>query len=324
MAESLLFVGIDVSKSGLDVATRPGEVAFRVANDPAGTAELVERLRPLSPALVVLEATGGYESTAVAALQAARIPVAAIDPRQARDFAKATGRLAKTDRIDAEALAHFAEAIRPEPRPGDPPEREALAAAESRRRQLVEMRVMESNRLATCRDAAVRGGIERHLAWLDAELAEAERLLAEAVRGDAELRRRDELLRSIPGIGPVASRTLLTSLPELGTLDGGRLAALAGLAPYAHDSGTLKGSRHIRGGRADVRRALYLAALSARRSGPLRAFADRLLARGKKAKVVLIAVARKLLTIANAVVRSGLAWDPSLATARAACPKPQL
>ena len=317
MATAPIYVGIDVSKAALDVAVRPGDTAFRVANDPAGLAELVERLRPMAPALIVLEATGGYEAAAVAALQVAGLPVAAINPRQARDFAKATGRLAKTDRIDAEALAHFAEAVRPEPRAPATAERQALDAALSRRGQLVGMRVMESNRLATCRDASVRAGIERHLAWLDAEVAVAERALAEAVRSSPAWRQRDELLRSIPGIGPVVSRTLLASLPELGATDGGRLAALAGLAPYARDSGTLKGGRHIRGGRADVRRALYLAALSAaRRDGPLKEFADRLRSRGKKAKVVLIAVARKLLTIANAVVSSGRAWQPELAMMR--------
>ena len=317
MATPSTFVGIDVSKAHLDVAVRPGGATFRVANDPAGVADLVGRLAPLAPASVVLEATGGYEAPALAALQVAGLPAAAINPRQARDFAKATGRLAKTDRIDAEALAHFAEAIRPEPRPVATAERLALDAALSRRGQLVEMRVMESNRLATCRDAAVRQGIERHLAWLDAERVEAERRLDAAVRASPAWRERDELLRSIPGIGPVVSRTLLVSLPELGTTDGSRLSALVGLAPYAHDSGTLKGGRHIRGGRADVRRALYLAALSAaRRDGPLKEFADRLRSRGKKAKVVLIAVARKLLTIANAVVRSGRRWQPELAMAR--------
>ncbi len=317
MTQPPIFVGIDVSKAHLDVAARPTGVAFRVGNDPRGLAELVARLGPLRPALVVLEATGGYELPAVAALQAAGIPAAAVNPRQARDFAKATGRLAKTDRSDAEAPAHFAEAVRPAPRPTAPAERRALDALLTRRGQLVEMRGMESNRLAGSTDPAVRAGIGRHLAWLDAELADAERPLAEAVLASPAWRERDELLRSIPGIGPVVSRTLLAALPELGVTDGGRLAALVGLAPYADDSGTLKGARHIRGGRADVRRMLYLAALSAvRRDGPLRAFADRLRSRGKKAKVVLIAVARKLLVIANAVVRAGCPWQPALATAR--------
>jgi transposase len=317
MAHTPSFVGIDVSKAHLDVATRPDGATWRVANDPAGIASLVGRLAPLAPALVVLEATGGYEAPALAALQVAGLPTAAVNPRQARDFAKATGRLAKTDRIDAEALAHFAEAVRPEPRAPATPERQALDALLSRRGQLVEMRTMESNRLGTCRDPAVRGGIERHLTWLDSELAEAERLLDAAVKASPAWRERDELLRGIPGIGPVTSRTLLASLPELGATDGGRLAALVGLAPYARDSGTMKGARHIRGGRADVRRMLYMAALSAaRREGPLKQFADRLRSRGKKAKVVLIAVARKLLTIANAVIRSGVPWKPELATTR--------
>ena len=316
MNEPPNFVGIDVSKAALDVAVRPGGTAFRVANDPRGLAELVERLRPLRPALVVLEATGGYELPAVAALQAAGIPAAAVNPRQARDFAKGTGRLAKTDRIDAQALAHFAEVVRPEPRPAGSAEQRALDALLTRRGQLVEMRVMESNRLAGVADAAVRAGIERHITWLDAELSEAERQLSEAVRASPAWRERDELLRGIPGIGPVVSRALLAALPELGVADGGRLAALVGLAPYADDSGTLKGPRRIRGGRADVRRALYLAALSASRRGPLKDFAERLRSRGKKAKVVLIAVARKLLVIANAVIRTGRPWQPELAMAR--------
>jgi transposase len=317
MNEPLCFIGIDVSKAHLDVAVRPSGAAFRVANDPAGTAELVARLGPLGPALIVLEATGGYELPAVAACQAAGLPVAAINPRQARDFAKGTGRLAKTDRIDAAALAHFAEAVRPEPRPAEPAERRALDALLTRRTQLIAMRVMESNRLETAADAAVRAGIERHVAWLDAESADVDRRLDEAVRASPAWRERDDLLRSIPGIGPVVSRTLLAALPELGALDGGRAAALAGLAPYARDSGSMRGPRAIRGGRPDVRRVMYLAALAAsRRAGPLREFAERLRGRGKRAKVVLIAVARKLLTIANAVLRDRKPWDPGLAAAR--------
>ena len=317
MAEPATFVGIDVSKATRDVAVRPTGLTFRVANDPAGVADLIARLRPLAPARVVLEATGGYEAPAVAALQVAGLPVAAVNPRQARDFAKATGRLAKTDRIDAQAPAHFAEAIRPEPRPKVPAAQQALDALLTRRRQLVGMRVMEANRLPTATDPAVRAGLERHLAWLDEEVATADRLLAEAVAASPAWRAKDDLLRGLPGIGPVVSRTLLAALPELGTADGGRLAALVGLAPYADDSGTLRGSRHIRGGRAEVRRALFMAALSAaRRAGPLKDFADRLRARGKKAKVVLIAVARKLLVIANAVLRTGQPWQPALAAAR--------
>jgi transposase len=311
------FVGIDVAKAHLDVAVRPAGAAFRIPNDPAGHTELVARLRPLAPALVVVEATGGYELPAVAALRAAGVPVAAVNPRQARDFARGTGRLAKTDRIDAAALAHFAEAVRPAVRPAPPSERAALDALLTRRRQLVAMRVMGSNRPETCADPAVRAGIERHVAWLESEEADADRLLAGAVKSSPAWAERDDLLRSIPGVGPVVSRTLLATLPELGESDGGELAALAGLAPYARDSGKAHGPRSVRGGRPEVRRVLYLAALSAaRQAGPLKEFADRLRARGKRAKVVLVAVARRLLVIANAVVRTGRPWDPALAAPR--------
>jgi transposase len=317
MAQALTFIGIDASKAHLDVAVRPTGAVFRLTNDPAGRAALVARLSPLSPTLVVIEATGGYELPAVAALQAAGLPIATVNPRPARDFAKATGRLAKTDRIDAEALAHFAEAVRPEPRPAAPAERLALGALLTRRRQLLEMRAMEGHRLATCRDAAVRAGIERHIAWLESEAAGADRRLEETVRARPAWQQQEGLLRSIPGVGPVTSRTLLAARPELGTSDGGRLAALAGLAPFARDSGTRRGPRTIRGGRPEVRRVLYLAALSAaRHAGPLKDFADRLKGRGKRAKVVLIAVARELLVIANAVLRSGRPWDPALAATR--------
>jgi transposase len=317
MSTTQTFVGIDVSKAHLDVALRPSGAWFRAENTPGGLAELVARLAPLGPALIVMEATGGYELAALAACRAAGLPVAAVNPRQARDFAKGVGRLAKTDRIDAAVLAHFAEAVRPEARDAEPAERAALEALLTRRGQLIGMRVMETNRLETCTDATVRARIEAHVAWLEAELEDAERRLEEAVQASPAWRARDELLRSIPGIGPVASRTLLASLPELGAIGGGQAAALAGLAPFARESGTMRGPRSIRGGRPEVRRVLYMAALSAARGrGPLREFADRLRGRGKRAKVVAIALARKILTIANAVLREGKAWDPSLAAAR--------
>lgn len=315
---SPVFVGIDVSKAYLDSATRPGtKTAARDPNDPAGIAALVARLVPLAPTLVVVEATGGLELPLVAALQVAKIPVAAINPRQARDFAKASGRLAKTDRIDAEVLAHLAQAIRPEARPLPSAEVQALDALLSRRQQLQGMRLMESNRLGSCSDPTVRAGLERHIAWLESEAAEADRLLAESVKASPAWKERDELLRSIPGLGPVTSLTLMAALPELGSLDGGKLSALVGLAPFADDSGTRRGGRHVRGGRAVVRRVLYLAALSAVRYNPaMKAFKERLVARGKKAKVILTAVARKLLVIANAVVRTGRPWEPEMAMAR--------
>jgi transposase len=312
-----IFAGIDVSKAYLDTATRPDGKPGRDPNDPAGIAALVARLKPLAPALVVVEATGGLELPLLAALQVAGIPVAAINPRQARDFAKASGRLAETDRIDAEALAHVAEAIRPEARPLPSDETRALDALLSRRQQLLGMRLMEANRLGSCADPTVRAGLERHVAWLEAEAAGADRQLAEAVKASPAWKERDELLRSIPGLGPVASTTLLAALPELGRLDGGKLSALVGLAPFADDSGIRHGGRHVRGGRAVVRRVLYLAALSAVRYNPaMKAFKERLKARGKKAKVILTAVARKLLVIANAVVRTGRRWEPEMALAR--------
>jgi transposase len=317
MSQLQTFIGIDVCKAHLDVAVRPGGAAFRLANGPAGHAALVERLRPLAPALVVLEATGGYELPAVAALQAAGIPVAAVNPRQARDFAKGTGRLAKTDRIDAQALAHFADSVRPPAQAAEPAERAALDALLTRRRQLVEMRVMEGNRLEVCPDPVVRAGVERHIAWLESEAADADRRIAEAVRASPAWREKDELLRSIPGIGPVVSRTLLAALPELGEAGGGRVAALAGLAPFANDSGPKNGPRSIRGGRPEVRRVMYLAALAAaRHAGPLKAFVDRLKARGKRPKVALIALARKMPVIANAVLRAGVHGTPEMSEAR--------
>lgn len=317
MNATSVFVGIDVSKAYLDSATRPGGQTSRDPNDAAGIAALIARLTPLAPALIVVEATGGLELPLLAALQVAGIAVAAINPRQARDFAKAVGQLAKTDRIDAQVLAHFAEAIRPTPRPLAAPEVQALDALLSRRQQLIEMRVMEANRLAACSDPVVRGGLKRHLAWLEGESAEADRCLTAAVRESPAWRAKDELLRSIPGLGPVSRLTLLAALPELGTMSGSKLTALVGLAPFADDSGTHRGGRRIRGGRAAVRRVLYLAALTASRCNPaLRTFRERLAAKGKKAKVILTAVARKLLVIANAVVRTSQPWQAELAMTR--------
>jgi transposase len=313
MAPPELFVGLDVSKARLDVCCRPGGTAWHVPNDPDGIAALVARLRELAPTLVVLEATGGYEIPAAAELAAAEVPVAVVNPRQVRDFAKAVGRLAKNDRLDAAVLAHFADAVRPQPRPLPDAQVRSLDALLTRRRQLLGMLVMERNRLGSCADAAVRADLEAHVAWLSERLINSEKELSEAVRSSPAWREKDELLRSIKGIGPVASRTLLAGLPELGQVTGKQAAALAGLAPFDDDSGTRRGARHVRGGRACVRSALYLAALSAARHNPaLKAFAARLREKGKKAKVVLTAVARKLLVLANAVLRDGRPWEPSL------------
>ena len=308
------FVGIDVSKAWLDVAGRPSPAPYRVANDPGGIADLVADLRALAPTLIVLEATGGLELPVVAALQVAGLPVAVVNPRQVRDFARATGQLAKTDRLDAALLARFAEALRPAPQAAVPEDVRRLDALLTRRNQLIGMRVMETNRLDRLTDKAVRAEVQKHVAWLTRAIDRADTALAQAVKASPAWRAKDALLQSIPGVGPVATLTLLAGLPELGTTTGSRLAALVGLAPFADDSGARQGGRHIRGGRAPVRRALYLAALSAVVHNPaLRAFKERLVARGKRAKVILTAVARKLLVIANAIVQSGQPWRSEVA-----------
>jgi transposase len=308
------FVGIDVSKARLDGHCRPDGVAFAEGNDPRGIAAVVDRLRALGPALVVLEATGGLEVPLVAALAAAGLPVVVINPRCARDFAKAAGRLAKTDRLDAEVLAHFAEAIRPPVRPLPDEQARQLDALIGRRRQLVEMRVAEENRLGSAVAAAVRRDLEAHIAYLSRQVERLDRELEQAIRDSPAWHAKDALLRGVPGIGKVVSRTLLATLPELGTLSGKRIAALAGLAPLARDSGTLRGRRSIVGGRGPVRAVLYMAALSARRYNPvLRAFYERLIAAGKVPKVALTAVMRKLLTIVNAMLRDQRPWDPAVA-----------
>jgi transposase len=305
------FVGIDVSKDHLDVHLRPQAEAFRLANDPDGIAALVARLAPLAPACIVVEATGGLEVPLAAALAAAGLAPALVNPRQARDFAKATGRLAKTDALDAAALAHFAEAIRPAPRRLPDEATQAFTALLTRRRQLLEMRVAEANRLPTAGSAAVRRNLQKHLRWLDAQVQALERDLAAAVKASPLWRAKENLLRGVPGIGPTVALTLLAELPELGTLTRRQVASLAGLAPRNRDSGRFRGQRCIGGGRAAVRSALYMASLSAARYNPvLGAFYRRLRAAGKKAKVALVAVARKLLTIVNAMLREGRAWQP--------------
>jgi transposase len=307
------FVGIDVSKARLDVYVLPAGTAFAVTNDPDGLADLVARLGPLGCAAVVLEATGGLEAPAVAALAAAGLPVAAVNPRQARDLAKAFGRLAKTDAVDAQTLALFADKVRPAPRPLPDDQTQALQALLARRRQLLEMRVAEQNRLATARGAAVRKDLTAHIAWLTRRGDALDADLTAAIQASPAWRAKDDLLRGVPGVGPVVARTLLADLPELGTLSGKQITALVGLAPVAHDSGTRRGKRPIAGGRASVRSALYLAALSAARyNPPLRAVRDRLRAAGKAAKVVLVAVARKLLVVLNAMLRDGRPWNPEL------------
>ena len=300
-----LFIGIDVAKDFLDVHCRPDGTAFRVANDPDGHRQLLARLpAPADVGRIVLEATGGLEAPVAATLAAAGQPVAVVNPRQVRDFAKATGTRAKTDALDAAILAHFAEAIRPEVRPLPSPKVQELRELLDRRTQLLQMRTAERNRLGSTTQQAVRKDLEAHLAWLEKRLQRIDTQLDRLIAADLTWQTNDALLRSIPGVGAPTARALLAQLPELGQLDRRPLACLVGLAPLNCDSGRQKGTRRIIGGRAGVRKALYMAALSAARCPQgLRAFYLRLRAQGKAAKVALIAVARKLLCIANAVIR---------------------
>ena len=303
------YAGIDVAKDRLDVVLRRTGEYLGTTNDERGIKAVVRRLRKEGVALVVLEATGGLEQPAAAALALAGVPVAIVNPRQVRDFAKAVGRLAKTDRIDAAVLAHFAEAVRPEPRPLADEQARELAAVLLRRRQLLAMITAEGNRARTAPKAVGRR-IEAHLRWLRKELARANADLARTVRESPVWREKDDLLRSVPGVGPTLSATLLAELPELEHLDRRRLAALVGVAPLNRDSGTLRGIRTVWGGRSGVRTTLYMAALSATRHNPaIREFYGRLCAKGKPKKVALTACMRKLLAILGAVLRNRARWD---------------
>jgi transposase len=303
------FVGIDVAKGHLDVHLLPQGTAFRVANDDGGIADLVTRLRAVGPALIVLEATGGYQNAVVAALGAADLAVAVVNPRQARRFAEGHGRLAKTDALDAATLALFAAQVRPQARPRPGPAAQQFAALLGRRRQLLQMRLAEQQRLGGA-TGRIAKDIRAHVAYLGRQLDRLEADLAAAVRSSPLWRERDDLLQSVPGVGPQVSRVLLAELPELGTTSGRQLAALVGLAPFARDSGQARGRRRISGGRARVRAALYMAALvGVRFNAPLAAFYGRLLGRGKAKKVALIAVARRLLGILNALLRHRTPWD---------------
>lgn len=307
-----LYVGIDVSKATLDVAFGSDGDVIQVANDDTGIAELVVRIAKAVPALVVLEATGGYEWLVAAALAGKGIPVAVVNPRQVRDFAKATGVLAKTDRIDARVLARFAEAIRPEPRPLPTPEAKELEELLSRRRQIVDMLTMEKNRLGIAASQRMQRGIEKHITWLEEALRRANDDIDKAVRASPLWREQEDLLRSVPGIGPVTARTLLAELPELGSLNRKQIAALVGVAPLNRDSGTLQGMRTCWGGRANIRQVLYMAALTAVRRNPvIRRTYLAFKARGKKHKVALVACMHKLLTILTAMVRDRRHWSPS-------------
>jgi transposase len=307
MDEQMVWIGIDVAKDWLDVAGL-GEAAWRVANDAAGIATLVETLTARAPRLIVLEATGGLETAVTAALLAAGLPVAVVNPTRVRAFATASGQRAKTDALDAQVLAQFAERMRPPARPLPDAITQELRGILTRRRQLVEMRASEENRRATV-PARLRPRLEAHLAWLSEEVTALDAALAETIAVSPAWQAKETLLRSIPGIGPVVARTLLAQLPELGTLTCREAAALAGVAPLNRDSGRTQRQRRIGGGRSGVRAALYMAALTAARCDPtMRAFSQRLDRHGKPGKVTLVACMRQRLTIANAVLRDGVPW----------------
>lgn len=309
------WVGIDVSKAGLDVAVRPSGEHWLVGNDAAGIAELVARVAALAPAGIVLEATGGYELAVATALAAARVPAAVVNPRQVRDFAKATGRLAKTDRLDAEVLALFAERMRPDPRPLPDAAAQELQALLTRRQQLIEMRTAERNRL-TLANRRVRPSLETHIAWLDEQIASADRDLGTTVGENPLWHEKDRVLQSAPGVGKVTAQTLLVTLPELGTVDRWQIAALVGVAPFNRDSGTMKGKRTCWGGRAPVRSVLYMATMSAIRWNPvIAAYYKRLRAAGKLRMTALVACMHKLLTILNAMLKHNRLWQSDYATA---------
>ena len=309
MEQGGIYVGIDVAKVRVDVAIRPGGDRCEVSNDEAGIAALVVQMQELNPAAVVLEASGGLELPLVAALAAASLPVVVVNPRQVRDFAKATGRLAKTDTLDAAVLAHFAEAVRPPLRPLRDAETQDLNSMVTRRRQVMSMLVAERNRLSSAA-MAVRPSVEAHILWLKQELDDLDKGLRETLRRSPVWREKDDLLRSVPGIGEQISLTLLAYLPELGTLNRRQIAALVGVAPFNRDSGTLRGKRTVWGGRAGVRTALYMGAMVASRHNPvIRDFYQRLLSAGKPKKLALTACMRKLLTILNSMLKHGTSWQ---------------
>jgi transposase len=305
-------VGIDVAKATLDAYVHPSGGRFPVTNDDIGIRALLEHLKAFPQATVILEATGGLEFRVAAALTSAEFRVCIVNPRQVRDFARAMGRLAKTDPIDAETLALFGDRVRPEPRPLPDSALRSLEAHVARRRQIVDMITAESNRLGQATDPDIKKQIKRHITWLQRELKSVDTDLGDAIRHSPIWRAKDQLLQSAPGVGPVASFTLLAQFPQLGKLRGKQAASLVGLAPFNVDSGTLRGRRHIWGGRASIRSVLYMATLSAVRYNPVLAeFYQRLLRAGKAKKLALVACSRKLLVILNAMLRDSRPWTPA-------------
>ena len=314
MSQEPTYVGIDVAKDQVDVAVRPTGKSWIVKYDEAGVDSLVVQLNSLKPVAVITESTGGLELPLVAALAAASLPVAVVNPRQVRDFAKSTGQLAKTDRLDAQVLAHFGEAVRPPMRPLRDADTQKLGSVLTRRRQVMDILVAERNRLGRATDE-VRPRIEAHISWLKQELSDLDTDLRQRIHSSPVWREKDDLLRSVPGVGQQISLTLLAHLPELGELNRKQIAALVGVAPFNRDSGPHRGKRSVWGGRARVRAALYMGALVASRRNPvLKEFYHRLLEAGKPKKVALTACMRKLLTILNSMMRTGENWNPTIST----------
>ncbi len=318
MNPSSVFIGIDVSKAHLDIAVRPSGERRQEKNSDEGIAALVAWVGSLKPGLIVLEATGGLESAVTAALALAGLSVAVVNPRQVRDFAKSLGKLAKTDKIDAGLLARFGETIRPAPRSLPDEQTQQLQALLVRRRQIIDMLVAEKNRLPLTH-AQMKPRLKEHIAWLEQALEQLDQELHDQLQASPVWREKEDLLRSVKGVGPVTATTLLAELPELGKLNRKQIAALVGVAPFNCDSGKMRGKRTIWGGRACVRNALYMAALSASRHNPvIRPFYQRLIKAGKLHKVALVACIRKLLTILNAILRTRKPWQPKLVASKSA------
>jgi transposase len=306
------YVGIDVSKGRLDVAIGEQGQFWNVANDEKGIAQLVERMKEVHPELIVLESTGGLELPVMAELYACKIPVALVNPGRVREFARSIGLLAKTDKLDARLLARFAEAVRPQVTHLPDEQEQHLIALVTRRRQLIEMLVAEQNRLNTVR-LSMRENLEEHITWLRQALKDLDQEIQEFIQQSPVWKDKQDLLQSVPGVGPVTACTLLAELPELGSLDRKRIAALVGVAPFNDDSGHRRGKRRVKGGRSSVRNVLYMAALSASKFNPiLNHFYQSMIKRGKEKKVALIACMRKLLTFLNAILRDQKQWNPSL------------
>ncbi len=309
------FAGIDVSKDRLDVAARPSGKIWTVANDAKGIRSLVEALVDLNPLLIVMESTAGLEMPGAVDLAAAGLPVVIVNPRQVRDFARATGKLAKTDRIDAQILARFGEMVRPEVRPLKDEQIQELSALISRRRQIVDMLTAEKNRL-TSAPKRIQKDIKAHIQWLEKRLDNVNSQIQKRIKASPIWREKEALLQGVPGVGPVLSASLLCDLPELGRLNRRQVAALVGVAPLNRDSGLFRGKRKVWGGRANIRAVLYMATLSSvRANSVLKLFYNRLCGEGKPPKVALTACMRKLLTILNSMVKNNTPWQPCLKTA---------